>query len=67
MKDPRSRIVGPEANGDVVSFVPDVDYVAAERVYKVVFLAPCGANDVERMAMEVHRVLWGASATRKKV
>lgn len=61
MKDPRSRIVSPEANSDIVSKVSGVYYIAADRVDEVVLLTPGDSDNVERMTMEMHWVLGGFS------
>lgn len=56
--DPRSRVVRSEADGNVVTRHTNVDDVALDGIYVVVGIAPSAADDIERVAMKVERVLY---------
>ena len=49
MKDPGTRIVSGEANGDVVSNTAGIYDISLDRVVVVVCAASCASNDAERM------------------
>ena len=57
MHDPRARVVGSEANRNVVACIPDVDDVALNGVRKVVGAAPGATNDAECVAVQMDRML----------
>lgn len=51
MQEPWSRVICREADGDVIGRVdaPNADNIAAYRVYIVVGIAVCAANNTEGM------------------
>lgn len=57
MEEPRSGVIGLEPNRNIIPSIADVNYVTQDRVVEIVTAVPCTAHDVERMSMNVNRVL----------
>lgn len=57
MYEPRSRIVSDEAERNIVSAFSDVDYIAADWILEVIFIASSDTNDIECMPVQVNWVL----------
>ena len=57
MQEPRARIVRSEAEGNVIGRTTDVHDVSPDGVVVIVFSAAGHTDDIEIVAMQVHRVL----------
>jgi hypothetical protein len=57
MEEPRPRIIGDKTNRNLISPIANADYVAQYRVVPVIGTVPGTADDVERMAMKMDRML----------
>ena len=57
MYEPRSRIVGDEAERNIISTFSDVDYVAPDWILEVILLASSDTDDIKCMPVQVNRVL----------
>ena len=47
MEEPRSWVVGDEADGDFVSVITDVDDIATNGIHKVVGAISCASDHAE--------------------
>jgi hypothetical protein len=59
MEEPRPGIISNKTNRNLISLTANADYVAQYRVVPVIGTVPGTANDVERMAMKMDRMLAG--------
>jgi hypothetical protein len=57
MEEPGPRVVSHKTNGNLISRIAHADYVTNYRVEPVIGSTPCTANDIERMAMKMNRML----------
>lgn len=57
VEEPGARVVRIETEGHIIASNTDVDDITPDRVGVVVRRAPCHANDVEGMPVQMERVL----------
>ncbi len=57
MEEPRPRVISNKTNCNLISLIANADYVTDYRVVPVIGTVPCTANDIERMAMKMDRML----------
>ena len=57
MQKPRARVVGREAEGNIVATRSDANYITARWVGVVVCSAARGTNNIENVAVQVERML----------
>ena len=57
VENPRARVVGREAEGNIVATRSDANYITARWVDVVVCSAARGTNNIENVAVQVERML----------
>jgi hypothetical protein len=57
MEEPWARVISHKTNRDLIPRIAHIDYVTHYRVVPVIRTIPRTADDVERMAMKVDRML----------
>ena len=62
VKNPWSRIIGRETEGNVVRWATNAHDIPSNRVHIIVGIAARNTDDVEVMPVKMHRVLHGIAS-----
>ena len=57
MEEPWPGVISLETDCDVIPCNANGGYITQYRIIVIVGIVPCAANDIERMAMEMDRML----------